>query len=79
MTRDEEIKQASREFGLWKAGEAIFQLGAEWADKHPKEGLVDINKACEWLRTNYEDIGIRYIRGYKAEDEIESFKKAMEE
>ena len=35
--------------------------------------------ACEWLRTNYEDIGIRYIRGYKVEDEIESFKKAMEE
>ena len=38
-----------------------------------------VDKACEWLRTNYEDIGIRYIRGHKVEDEIESFKKAMEE
>ena len=47
--------------------------GAEWADK------TMIEKACKWLRTNYEDIGIRYIRGHKVEDEIESFKKAMEE
>ena len=47
--------------------------GAEWADK------TMIEKACKWLRTNYEDIGIRYIRGHKVEDEIESFKKEMEE
>ena len=47
--------------------------GAEWADK------TMIEKACKWLRTNYEDIGIRYIRGHKVEDEIESFKKFMKE
>ena len=53
--------------------EKAFKAGAEWQ----KEQIID--KACEWLRTNYEDIGIRYIRGHKVEDEIEAFKKAMEE
>ena len=23
--------------------------GAEWADKNPRKGLVDIEKVCEWL------------------------------
>ena len=35
MTRKEEIKQAADSMGLYQAGAAMFQLGAEWADEHP--------------------------------------------
>jgi hypothetical protein len=38
-----------------------------------------VDKVCEYLKANYEDIGIRYIRGYKIDNEIEIFKKYMEE
>lgn len=42
-----------------------------------KQHLID--KACEWLKSNHDEIYLRYIRGYSAEDEIEIFKKHMEE
>lgn len=29
--------------------EKTFIAGAEWADTHPRKGLVDIDKACRWL------------------------------
>lgn len=48
-----------------------FIDGANWADEHPRKGLVDIDKACKWL-TNTE-IG---AFPYKL---IEEFRKAMEE
>lgn len=38
-----------------------------------------IEKACEWLKDNHADIFIRYIRGYDADDEIEIFRKYMED
>lgn len=38
-----------------------------------------INKACEFLRREYEDIGIRYIRGGNVEEEIEELRKFVEE
>lgn len=56
-----------------------FESGAEWSDENPNEGLVSIDKVCEWLRTNHDEIYLRYVRGYNADDEIEIFKKAMEE
>ena len=46
MTRKEQIESAAV-----LCGEPIgFIVGAVWADDHPKEGLVDINKAREWVK-----------------------------
>ena len=50
MTREEEIIQESRivfpsnELREYQVG---FELGAKWADEHPKDNLVDID---EFLR-----------------------------
>ena len=52
MSREEEIYEASGEFGLWNVGEAMFKLGAEWADEHPRKNLVDIDKAVRWIKDN---------------------------
>lgn len=53
MIREEEIiNQAVKEQSQlyqsseWRAG---FISGAKWADEHPKEGLVNLKDACEWL------------------------------
>lgn len=46
----------------------IFDAGADAA----------IDKASQWLQENYEDLGIRYIRGYTVDDFVEQFKKAMQ-
>ena len=48
-----------------------FVAGAQWADEHPKKGLVDIDRACEWLKNT--EIG---TFPYKL---IKEFRKAMEE
>lgn len=76
MKRKEEIIQASEEFGFFKAAEAMFTAGAEWADQHPRKGLVDIEKVCEWL-----DLHMPFGEvDKKLRDEvIDNLKKAMEE
>lgn len=48
---------------IWEAGQQYlksldeytypreaFIEGAKWADEHPNENLVDINKATQWVR-----------------------------
>lgn len=57
--------------------EEWFIKGAEWSDKHPKKGLVNIERACEWLDNNAEDYTID--GGLSIENLIYSFEKAMEE
>ena len=52
MKREEEINDAIGGFGLWSVGEAMFKLGAEWADEHPRKNLVDIDKAVRWIKDN---------------------------
>ena len=70
-----------------------FMNGANWADENPKEGLVSIDEACEWLSK------ILYIHKEEIEDKhwnitntfewvtsdydsvidfIDDFRKAME-
>ena len=45
-----------------------------------KQGYKDaIDKACEYLKTKYVEMWLRYIRGYEIEYDIELFKKYMEE
>ena len=68
MERKEEIIQASEEFGFFKAAEAMFTAGAEWADHHPRKGLVDIEKVCKFLD------GYSFIPTYV----INELKQAME-
>ena len=51
-----------------------FKDGADWADENPKEGLVNIDKACEYLES-----AIRPYMGYSATcDFVDSFRKVME-
>ena len=62
-----------------------FKAGAEWDWPNEtldvyKQGYKDaVEKACKWLKSEYENIGIRYIRGCSSSDEVENFKKAMED
>jgi hypothetical protein len=45
-----------------------------------EQGYKDaVNKACEWLKNNHVEIFLRYLRGHDSEDEVEHFKKYMEE
>lgn len=41
--------------------------------------LVLIERASKWLQENYEDLFIRYLRGYTVDDFVEQFKKAMQD
>ena len=65
-----------------------FVAGAEWADAHPdidlrtmaawQSGYKEaIEKACEWLNENMNDVGIRYMRGDEIKDIVDLFRKAM--
>lgn len=52
MTRKEEINEQCFVNGFNDHDKEIFTIGAEWADSRPRKGLVDIEKACEWLKDN---------------------------
>lgn len=64
-----------------------FIAGAEWADEHPREGLISINKVVDWLRDNFHsyeiaDTGYGHIEslnfmdmGMMIEDFLETMKK----
>ena len=72
MTRKEEIAQAFREIDRKYHYDALAPACldmAEWADK------TMIEKACQWLNNFYSEERHCYL---VAED-IESFKRAMEE
>lgn len=44
MTREEEIRLAGQRI-CWPSESTIaFKKGAEWADEHPKEGLVNLSQ-----------------------------------
>lgn len=52
MTREEEIRLAGQRI-CWPSESTIaFKKGAEWADEHPKEGLVDLSQV--WHDANEE-------------------------
>lgn len=57
MKRDEQIKEYLKERNIPMdslEANSIIE-GIEWADEHPKEGLISIDKACEWLEDNLFD------------------------
>ena len=83
MTREEEIKLvadcavADEKYTEFKEG---LIWGAKWADTNPKKGMINIDKACEWLSNN-KDNYIIDIEGETIVDDaiVEDFRKAMEE
>ena len=83
MTRQEEIDKQAKIYAdidsIIPAGSELsdkvgFREGAQWADKHPREGLVDIEKACDWLEKN-----VWPMTGVDYSALTESFYKAMED
>ena len=81
MTREEEIKQAAEEHaksslvGSLYYKESSFRQGAEWADEHPRKGLVDIDDVCRYIENctwPIESVKDKFIFS----DEL---RKAMEE
>ncbi len=72
MTREEEINEQCFINGFNDHDKEIFTIGVEWADSRPRKGLVDIDKAYEWIAdhiTEYLD---------RSDFMAEEFKKAME-
>jgi len=85
--RELEIEQAAilKNYKLPTMGIG-FEQGAKWADEHPRKGLVDIDKMCEWLYKNMDAYacpikahGSTTWFAYVNPDIIKDFKKAMEE
>lgn len=56
------------DFGAYSAG---YMDGAKWADR------TMLEKACEWLDENMNDVGIRFMRGDEIKDIVDLFRKAM--
>lgn len=75
MTREEEITNAALE----ECAEQIldckwaFMDGARWADEHPQKGLVNIDKACEWLNNFYNED----TNSYLIDEDIKKFQNYM--
>ena len=47
----------------------------EWQKQKDEQDFM--KKACEYLKQEHEDVGIRYIRGVSVDEEIELFKEYM--
>ena len=82
MTRESEIMEASEKYckpfeAIQPTGNIAFRTGAKWADK------TMIEKACEYLRGKTrlvkKHIGKDLYLPLLSEEEIEKFRKAMEE
>lgn len=86
MTRKEEIKKSAFDAFPnegWERQRVAFVQGALWADEYPRKGLVDIEKACEWLKDNVNDSYLDWYDWEKCrlnKDELlRDFREAMEE
>ena len=54
---------------------ASFRTGVNWSDNHPRKGVVDINKAREWVKNAF----IGTLGEGLANIIADEFVKAMEE
>lgn len=84
MTREEEIKLVAdcavtdERYNEFKEG-VIW--GAKWADTNPKKRMINIDKACEWLRNNIDFyIETNYDDDFRVDIEqlLKDISKAME-
>ena len=92
MTREEERNMITHEIA-WQhtkhydpllSKESWCEMAAreaiDWADKHPRKGLVDIDKTCEWLLKNIHNYLHVTGGGYWFDGGVVlDLKKAMEE
>jgi len=87
MTRREQIIDYANSFkGIGVENEELKETirmavidGALWADEHLKDGLVDIDKVCEYL-ANHIDKGLVIYNDYtwlKRDEFIEKLKKEI--
>lgn len=62
--------------------EDAFKRGVEWADKHPKYGMVKLDKVIKWLQENtvknFDNKNLTMLFESTI-DMIDNFHKAMEE
>jgi len=84
MTREEQIEQQTFVYYESCSDKDIakskgFIDGAKWADKHPKEGLLDAKKVEQWMKEYFSFFNNAWNHNFKVDKFIESFKKAMEE
>lgn len=84
MVREEERREAAKEFTFGDNPETsdffdkvkidCFYYGAEWADK------TMLDKACEYLKSLvYQEFGGGPLERTFSDEDIEEFRKAMEE
>ena len=79
MIREEQIDkfaQSKMDCEFWN--ESLYEgikIGAKWADENPKEGMVSIDKACEYLENKLKG-GLGY---YEHITFVNQFRLAMEE
>ena len=52
-----------------------FNDGAKWADENPKDGMVSLDKVCEWLEEHMSD----FCSECAEQALISWLRKAMEE
>ena len=87
MTRREQIIDYANSFkGIGVENEELIETirmavidGALWADEHPNEGLVNIDKVCEYL-ANHIDKGLVIYNNntwLKRDEFIEKLKKEI--
>lgn len=82
MAREEEIKRMSRihctpnDESLLNKG---FIRGVQWADEHPKDNLVDIDKVCKFIENKaYIYVEFSALGVYVDTDSlIKDLRKAM--
>lgn len=79
MTRIEKILQSAQEYtssGDYSPSlKDCFIAGVKWADENPKNGLVSLDKVCEWIADAY----LYGVLDKNCDAIINDFKKAMEE
>ena len=86
MTREEQMRKAAIRAADNSNEFFLFTRGVKWADENPKEGLVSIDKACEWLKNSLYDTqdncGYKVVASFDSVDVnefINDFKRAMQE
>ena len=86
MTREKQIRKYAEEkcmryddIGFDDEAYTLIIETLEWADENPKEGLVSIDKACEWLGNRDIMEKILHYRTSLIDDYVKEFRKAMEE
>lgn len=81
MTREEQFKEylKVRNIPIDSLEADSIMEGIEWADEHPKDGLVSIDKVCKYLESLvYQEFSGAPLERVFDEYAIKQFRKAME-